>query len=245
LTIILLLIGIGLPAGSDRFTKFKIFSDPPSDEIYSEEEGSAIDLLGSEDIDSNQDGENQQSGGMEDSESEFAGVILEIADNFDGGYANLEWKKFLYIEAGNGYSPAQAEASPVYFDLKLDLGEGRFSGSASGNLAGQEFLHKEKGNFSITDIIGKLTENPQGPGYVLEGKGTLYCEIEMEETYTDGAGKSYTYNKFGTFSEQVDITGKLMLFNSDWELNLRGHLDNGTQSFNLNCRDCPVGTFGQ
>ena len=214
-----------------------------SDDVYIEEEGSPLDLLGSENVDSEDDKDNQPSGGMQDSGSEFAGIVLQAAEEFEDGYANLEWKQFLYIEAGNGYSPAQAEASSVFFDLKFDLGEGYFSGSAQGDLSGQELQHQEKGNFSITDISGELAENPQGSGYVLEGKGTVSCQIEMKETYTDGAGKQYPYQRSDSFSGQVDLTGKLMLLNNTWELDLSGRLDNGTQSFHLNCIDCPVGTW--
>ena len=241
--IIIAIVGVQIFSGDGL--NIKNIVSRSSDDVYTEEEGSAIDLLGSEDIGSGDEIENQQSSSGQDSGSEMTDVVLQAAEQFEGGYANFEWKQFLHIEAGDGYSPAQAEAKPVYFDITIDLVLGNFSGSAQGDLSGQELLHQEHGNFTVTDIIGTLTENPQGPGYVLDGKGTVNFQIEMTEAYTDGAGNQYTYQRSDAFSGQIDITGKLMLISSVWELNLMGHLDNGTQSFNLYCRDCPVGTWEQ
>ena len=178
-----------------------------------------------------------------DSGSEFADVVLHPVGDLAGGYANIEWKEFLHIAAGNGYSPAQAETRSVYFDLTIDLGEGIFTGSAKGDLSGQEFLHKEDGSFTIIGISGTVAENTSGAGYILEGTGSVNCQIEMVENYTDGAGNQYTYQRADEFSGQVDISGRLNLFSSTWELTLRGLFDNGTQSFHLNCMDCPVGVW--
>jgi hypothetical protein len=213
-----------------------------SDDESTEVEGSALDLLADDSIEAD---ENQQTDLTEESGSIFANVVLHPVGELAGGYANLEWKKFLHIVAAEGYSPAQAESRSVFFDLTIDLGEGKFSGFAEGNLSGKEFLHEETGKFSLKDISGTVVENSSGSGFKLEGTGTVNCQIEMVQNYTDGAGNQYTYQRADEFSGQVDLTGRLDLFNSTWELTLMGYFDNGTQSFNFNCRECPVGTWEQ
>lgn len=63
----------------------------------------------------------------------------------------------------------------------------------------------------------------------------------MTEGYSDGISQ-YQYQRTDSFQSPILITWKLVLWNSTWELDLTGTMDNGTQSFSLNCRDCVLGT---
>lgn len=201
-------------------------------------ENDALDLLFEEEVEQEEGGEVQAQ-----QEIETEPVMLVVDRVFQEGYANFEWLSFLEITAGEGTSPAQLEAGEVRFDLILDTGKGTFRGGASGDLSGEEFLHTESGQFTVSGMEGLIAPAPEGSGFVLVGGGMLNISLKMEEYYTDGAGKTHFYQRDDAFSTPVEISGTLKLLNSTWELDLRGAMDNGTQSFNLSCRDCPVGTY--
>ena len=207
-------------------------------EQVAENEKNALDLLADEDI-----GQDEGNPVQSELENETTPVVLEVDQVFEEGYANFEWLSFLEITAGEGTSPAQLEAGEVRFDLILDTGKGFFRGEASGDLFGEELLHTESGQFTVSGMEGVTTPDPEGSGFVLVGGGMLNLSLKMEEYYTDGAGKTHFYQREEAFSSPVEISGTLMLLNSTWELDLRGAMDNGIQSFNLSCRDCPVGTY--
>jgi len=220
-----------------------ILSDQPllkrdSGDSVAEIENDALELLADEEVGQENRGEIQSG-----QEIEAEPVVLEVNQVFGEGYANFEWKGFLEITAGEGVSPAQLEAGEVHFDLILDLGEGLFQGEAEGDLAGKEFLHEENGQFTVNGIEGLITPDPEGSGFVLVGGGTLNLSLKMEESYTDGAGTTHFYQREDSFSAPVEISGRLFLINATWELDLRGAMDNGTQSFNLQCQECPVGSW--
>ncbi len=220
-----------------------IISDQPllgriSVDQVAEIENNALDLLAEEDI-----GGDEVDSGQSELKNKTEPVVLEVDQVFEGGYANFEWLSFLEITAGEGTSPAQLEAGEVRFDLILDTGKGFFRGEASGDLFGEELLHTESGQFTVSGMEGVTTPDPEGSGFVLVGGGMLNLSLKMEEYYTDGAGKTHFYQREEAFSAPVEISGTLMLLNSTWELDLRGVMDNGIQSFNLSCRDCPVGTY--
>ena len=220
-----------------------VLSDQPllervSVEQVAEIENNALDLLAEEDI-----GQDEGDPVQSELENETTPVVLEVDQVFEEGYANFEWLSFLEITAGEGTSPAQLEAGKVRLNLTLDSGKGIFRGGASGDLSGEELLHTENGQFTVSGMEGLITPDPEGSGYLLAGAGTLNLSLKMEEYYTDGAGKTHFYDRKEVFNAPVEISGTLMLLNSIWELDLRGAMDNGTQSFNLSCRDCPVGTW--
>lgn len=207
-------------------------------EQVAENEKNALDLLADEDI-------GQDEGNPVQSELEFetAPFVLEVDQVYEEGYANFEWLSFLEITAGEGTSPAQLEAGEVFLNLTLDIEKGTFRGEASGELAGEELLHTESGQFTVGGLEGLISPDPEGSGFVLVGGGTLNLSLKMEEYYTDGAGKTHFYEREDSFSAPIEFSGKLRLLNTAWELDLMGTMNNGTQSFTLSCKECVVGTY--
>lgn len=181
--------------------------------------------------------------GLEEEEEEETLPVFGIQKELVSGYASVEWKNFIHIVEADGYSPAQPYAQAVMMDMIFNLKGGTFSGVLSGDLHGEEVMHEERGSFTISSITGTIKENPQGSGYVLNGTGQLDVQVQMEETYHDGAGNPYFYEHEDQFSSPIQIEGRIMLLNKTWELNMSGRFDDGTKQFSVSIPDLELGAW--
>jgi hypothetical protein len=150
------------------------------------------------------------------------GVII-VKGTYDNGFASMEWDRFIPAQIpGDPYCMRYQASSknPTFsespnFDMVLDLGQGTFSGSVSGNVQAAEFGWKATGSYNITGISGTIrrVDDDKFGDWELSGSGQatlqFYEEAGCPAEDAQGLPTRVIAKRSETKNITVQVTGRI------------------------------------
>jgi hypothetical protein len=178
------------------------------------------------------------------------GVIV-INGLFDEGFVTMEWDKFLPAPiAGDPYCQRhQAYADSAYFNFVLDLGQGTFTGSSSGDTQADELGWKATGKFQVTGISGTIyrVEDDGFGDWEFQGSGEASLDFWVEAWCRGADAQGMPQNVLADRAESitvpVQVDGRLGVLIDTWTWRLNITSGPGETRFRMSCYDCEVGTW--
>jgi hypothetical protein len=185
------------------------------------------------------------------SEAQSEDGVIVIEGTLDGGFASMEWDRFLPSpRAGDPYCLRhQAYSESPNFTFTLDLGQGSFSGSVSGDTQAEEFGWKASGSFNVTGISGTIyrVEDDGFGDWEFRGSGEAKLTF-WAETYCLGEDAqrlpiSVLVNRTETITVPVEVAGRIGISNVTWMWRPVITYMSEEIRFRLTCLDCEIGTW--